>query len=204
MNRLSVLICGLLLGVVCISCSEKSEEEEFSNWENRNGAYLDSIAKVAKANSDGSWTIYKAYTLGDSTAIYNGHNDRFIFVKKLEHGNGAMHPLFSDSVRVHYSGRLIPTKTYVNGYCFDKSYVSDTLNVKTDVPALFGVKGNIVGFATALQYMVEGDKWLVYIPYQLGYGEQDAQSIPAYSTLIFEMTLAKIYRQGEYLSTEWH
>lgn len=186
------------------SCEEKSAESEYSNWENRNNAYVDSIAKVAKTNADGTWSIIKAYTLGDSTELYNGQNNRFIYVKKLEKGVGTQRPLYGDSVRVHYFGRLIPSKTYPQGYNFDKSYLGDTLSSKTDVPALLSVANTVVGFSTALQNMVVGDRWIVYVPYDLGYGTTDQSSIPAYSTLIFEMKLARIYRKGIDTNTSWH
>ena len=159
---------------------------------------------MAHANADGTWAIYKAYTLGDSTSMYNGQNDKFIYVKKMEKGSGTMCPLFNDSVRVHYYGRLIPSKTYKEGYNFDKSYVSDHLNELTDVPALLSVSGNVVGFSTALQYMVEGDRWMVYIPSQLGYGTNENYGLPAYSTLIFDIKLAKVYRKGTYDNTDWY
>ena len=37
--------------------------------------------------------------------------------------------------------------------------------------------------------MHRGDYWRVYIPYQLGYGAVKNGTIPAYSTLIFELAL---------------
>ena len=36
----------------------------------------------------------------------------------------------------------------------------------------------------------------MYIPYQLGYGNADNGSIPAYSTLVFDITLVSYYRAG--------
>ena len=35
----------------------------------------------------------------------------------------------------------------------------------------------------------QGDKWIIYIPYAMGYGIKSFDSIPAYSTLIFEVEL---------------
>jgi len=40
-----------------------------------------------------------------------------------------------------------------------------------------------------LMYMHKGDCWRVYIPYQLGYGSQTKNAIPAYSTMIFDLIL---------------
>ena len=52
------------------------------------------------------------------------------------------------------------------------------------------------GFGTALQYMVKGDDWLVYIPSELAYGEKDSEAIPAYSTLLFRIHLMGVYESG--------
>lgn len=199
---------GVLLAMVCLtcSCSEQDEVSEFANWKVRNEHFVDSIASVASTNADGTWEVIKSYTIGDSTEMYLGHNEYFIYVKKLETGTGTTSPLYSDSIRVHYSGRLMPTSGYPLGYNFGKSYSGNTLNEETDVPTLFGVSQSIVGFTTALMHMHEGDRWLVYIPYYLAYGTSDYTSayIPAYSTLVYDMKLARIYRFGIDTDTSWH
>lgn len=201
-------VLGALLvatGLTC-SCSEQSEESEYANWKARNEHFIDSIASVASTNADGTWEVIKSYTVGDSTEMYLGHNDYFIYVKKLETGTGTTSPLYSDSIRVHYSGRLMPTSEHPQGYNYGKSYSGNTLNEETDVPTLFGVSQSIVGFTTALMHMHEGDRWLVYVPYYLAYGSSEYTSaqIPAYSTLIFDMKLARIYRYGIDTDTSWH
>ena len=53
--------------------------------------------------------------------------------------------------------------------------------------------GGIEGFQTALQYMVEGDKWYVYIPQQLAYKAEIHDVIPAYSTLLFLLEVVGVY-----------
>lgn len=91
-------------------------------------------------------------------------------------------------------GRLLPSTSYADGLVFDKSYYG-TFNEATANPATFTINGGLVdGFATAMQNMHIGDKWRVYIPYQLGYGKKGAKTIPAYSTLIFEIILVSYYR----------
>ena len=47
---------------------------------------------------------------------------------------------------------------------------------------------------TAVLNMQRGDRWLVYIPYQLGYGASSSNSaVPSYSTLVFDIALADFY-----------
>ncbi len=89
-------------------------------------------------------------------------------------------PKATDKVRCHYEGRL------VDGTLFDSS-------IQRGEPAVFGVNQVIAGWVEALQLMSEGDKWKLYIPYDLGYGEQGAGgAIPPYSTLVFEVELLNV------------
>ena len=99
--------------------------------------------------------------------------------KVLKSGNGAT-PKASDSVECHYEGRLI------SGTVFDSSY-------QRGETATFGVTQVIAGWVEALQLMKEGDKWQLYIPYNLAYGERGAGAqIPPFATLIFDVELVKV------------
>ena len=99
--------------------------------------------------------------------------------KVLSSGNGAS-PKATDTVECHYEGRLF------NGAIFDSSY-------QRGETATFGVNQVIPGWVEALQLMKEGDKWQLYIPYNLAYGERGAGAqIPPYSTLIFDVELVKV------------
>lgn len=89
-------------------------------------------------------------------------------------------PTAASSVTTHYTGML------VNGTVFDSS-------VERGEPATFPVNGVIAGWTEALQLMVPGDKWKLYIPYDLAYGERGAgQDIPPFATLIFDIELISI------------
>lgn len=91
-----------------------------------------------------------------------------------EEGNG-ISPLYTDKVKVRYKGSLI------NEAVFDNSIGEFVLNEV------------VKGFGVALQNMQVGDKWKVYIPWQLGYGFAGSGStIPPYSALIFEIELVEI------------
>ncbi len=99
--------------------------------------------------------------------------------KPLKSGSGKM-PTADNSVTVHYTGKLL------DGSVFDSS-------VGRGEPATFGVGQVIDGWTEALQLMREGDKWELYIPYDLAYGDRGAGgAIPPYATLIFEVELIKV------------
>ena len=127
--------------------------------------------------------------------MHNGAGD-YIYVEVLNEGDGTISPIYTDTVRVHYQGRLLPSASYANGYVFDQSWTGE-YDVTTNVPSKIAVSGVVDGFTTALQHMRKGDRWKVYIPYQLGYGESANSSIPGYSTLVFDITLNNFWHVGE-------
>lgn len=99
--------------------------------------------------------------------------------KSIKAGTGKT-PKASDTVKVHYTGKLI------DGTVFDSS-------VERNEPASFEVDQVIPGWTEALQLMKEGDKWQVVIPSKLAYGERGAGSdIGPNSTLIFDVELLAI------------
>lgn len=187
-RRLFTLTLSVLFGLT--SCEESVEVGEFDNWQQRNTLFIDSIAQVARENAFDDWKIILAEGLDDSK---QWGNECYVYCQVLEDGYGTAHPLFTDSVLVNYSGRLIPSATYPAGYRFDSSYSGD-FNPSFNVPVGMTLSGTVPGFYTAVQNMVDGDTWKVYIPYQLGYGERATSGIPAYSTLIFDINLVSFYR----------
>lgn len=98
--------------------------------------------------------------------------------RKLQDGNGK-HPKATDKVKVHYTGKLI------DGKVFDSS-------VERGTPLTFPLNQVIPGWTEGLQIMDEGSKYILYVPYNLGYGTRDMGDIPAGSTLIFEVELLEI------------
>jgi FKBP-type peptidyl-prolyl cis-trans isomerase FklB len=75
---------------------------------------------------------------------------------------------------------------------FDQSYTGD-LDLQTAVPSGFRLGSVITGWTTALQQMHAGDRWTVYVPADLGYGDTGSGStIPGGSTLIFDLYLSKV------------
>ena len=98
--------------------------------------------------------------------------------RKVKEGNGK-HPVATDRVKVHYTGTLI------DGKKFDSS-------IDRGEPLTFPLNQVIPGWTEGLQLMDEGSKYILYIPYNLGYGTRDMGDIPAGSTLIFEVELLEI------------
>lgn len=102
-----------------------------------------------------------------------------ILYKVLEEGSGTATPRPGSVVSVHYRGTLI------NGREFDNSW-------KRNCPEAFRLSEVIEGWQIALQKMGVGDRWMIYIPYTMGYGTRTSGPIPAFSTLVFEVQLLGI------------
>ncbi len=100
--------------------------------------------------------------------------------KIIKAGKGKK-PNAASEVRVHYKGTLI------DGTEFDNSY-------KRGEPITFPVGGVIPGWTEALQLMPVGSKWQVFIPSQLGYGNNQSGPIPPGSTLIFDVELLAVVK----------
>ena len=185
------------------SCSESDNEvEEYPQWKATNEAYWQQLYSETqqKINAgDNTWKIIPKYSV---VADEDLARDEYIIVHVIEEGKGAGCPLYTDTVSVNYSGRLLPSTSYSGGYQFDASYTG-AYNPGTARPTSFAVSGVVDGFATALQKMHIGDRWEVYIPYSLGYGSSnESSSIPAYSTLIFDLALVSYWRPGAVVPTQ--
>ena len=174
------------------SCEETPEVGEYDNWQARNITFIDSIASVARANSDGKWKVFPATGLDENKEWGNEYN---VYCNILNAGSGVEHPAFNDTVEIYYTGRLIPSISYPKGYLFDSSYDGE-LEPEFDPTVKMLLDGTVPGFYTAVQQMVDGDKWRVYIPSNLGYGAEVKSGIPAYSALIFEIDLVSFSSAG--------
>ena len=104
--------------------------------------------------------------------------------KIIREGTG-IKPTMEDQVDVVYHGTLI-----------DGTVFQSTKESGDTIP--FGVGQVVPGFSEALTLMNEGSIWEVYIPSELGYGENPrGGQIKPNSVLIFELNLVKVNKQEE-------
>lgn len=196
-------VCFLLL---TLSCSKDEEEAgEWDNWQQRNEAYFQTIVDCYRTNSAPSlapqgigWKRLKVFSKDETT---EGDPTDYVYAYVIEEGTGTESPAYTDSVRVAYRGRIIPSDTYPEGFVFDSTVYGD-FELATSYTAKMLVSANIDGFCTALQYMHRGDRWRIYIPQQLGYGAEENYKnnvliIPSYSVLIFDLQLVDFSPAGE-------
>ena len=98
---------------------------------------------------------------------------------------GARSPKFDTPVEVHYKGCLLGSG--------EEFYCSYT---KTAEPERHVANKIIQGWTVALQLMGVGDKWMLFVPSELGYGDAGStngwQRIPPHAALTFELELIAV------------
>jgi len=104
-----------------------------------------------------------------------------------------IHPDDLKSVSILYTGSLIGPLDK-NGFVVQRDYFDQNSNPDY----WLAVSNLITGFAEGIKKMVPGSHYILYIPYNLGYGAEGTGTeggsgyIPPYSTLIFDVTLNNV------------
>ncbi|HET7535746.1 MAG TPA: FKBP-type peptidyl-prolyl cis-trans isomerase [Candidatus Didemnitutus sp.] len=102
---------------------------------------------------------------------------RYIVLKEGDTKGGMPEP--GMMVAVNFKGMLL------DGTVFDEA-----LDPKNPLKIRIGRENLIAGWEQALLRMHKGDKFLLIVPYELGYGTRGRPpSIPSRATLVFEMEL---------------
>ena len=191
LEYMGVLFFTFHFSLFISSCSDDDSEDvnEFDNWVEQNDAVLSQWA------SNSSYQKFKSYTK-DQVAV--GKNSDYVYVRVVESGIGTEKPLFSDTIRVAYRLRYIPTKSYPNGYLVSETYTGD-FSWKTISVSNLALNNTLIdGFSTAVMNMHIGDRWIVNIPYQLGYGNPSVRDgIWDGSNLIDDIALVDFWHPGE-------
>lgn len=180
-----LLIIAICSGMTLSSCGDDDEDIYIvdENWQADNEKVFAEIA------SNPEYTEIKSLSNAGS-----------IYYKVLERKDTTTIPteeriLYTDVVKVYYFGVSMDEKTRKMEYVFDSN------DYPNEDPGVFNVSGVVDGFMTALQHMHPGDRWEIWIPWKLGYGETGnrnttGQSILpwSYSTLKFEVEIKEIVK----------
>jgi len=213
-----VKLVGLvwLVSLGFTSCSEKSSEwDPYYSWESRNTLWFAEVADSArtaiaeaKAQYGDEWEEHCQWRMiqdwRQNSGIQGSLTDsiicKIVSSEPSKPGTVKDSVNYTDYVQLHYRAWLMPSE-YISEdnvtkeekmVVFSQSFYGD-FNPATAVPVTMSVEGLIPGFQTALQNMARGDKWYVYMPQQLAYGEEASSAVPAYSTLLYLIDLVGIY-----------
>lgn len=219
MNKLITLLSLFLLFVTnsaFTACTDnvnkETEDAEFTtNWKERNAQYFDSLLNVARQKVTEArtqygddweqhceWRVFLSYAKSTGGPSTDSICARVISTSS---STDARIPLYTDSVKINYMGHLIPTISYKEGRVFDHSGIYENndyvFSPTYSVPARFAVSNLVEGLTTAIMHMHINDRWMVYIPQELGYGKLTRGVMPSYSTLCFDLQLKDICRKGD-------
>lgn len=199
----------ILTACAVMGCKENDDiHDPYYNWQGRNAAWFAQAADTARTaiatakalygsqwEEHCQWRMYKSLM---RSADVPGATDDSIVCKIVSKGTGNVCPAFTDSVSMHFRGWLMPTEyatadggTATSMEVFTQTYYGD-FDPLTASPQQMYVGGTVEGYQTALQYMTEGDDWMVYIPSKQAYGSNGSGAIPAYSTLLYRMYVVKV------------
>lgn len=221
MKRPFLLFLPFLLFIAgaFVACEEVEEAGKYDNWVPRNEAFIDSIKGktgdniVASLEDAEKMEIGTLYAISVPTSGTGGNGTlrpQYVYCKKLWKTDSGAYPLFTEKVSVFYRG------TFITGEEFDGNFdgfgatdreiplpLSDPLSENSpeskwptafNSPSEFVVSEVIAGWTWALQYMRVGERWMLYIPWQSGYGASGSSSgdIPGYTSLTFDVCLEGI------------
>ena len=208
----ALLLLPLLLLASCRSSDETYDPRH--DWQSRNAQWFAEVydaaqAEIAAAKAqypEGNeweehcdWRIFK--TLLKSQDVQGPATDDIV-CKIYKRGDGDWSATYTDSVRLYYRAWIMDDnypESKTNMTVFSQTYYGD-FNDKTAAPIAMPVNGTVEGFMTAVQYMVKGDDWDVYIPQQLGYKGTASDVIPAYSTLLYRLRIELVHKSGTGMS----
>lgn len=181
---------ALMLLCVFVVSSCKDDDDDTEAVEREAYKLEQDIAFQAKVNETG-------FEKWNSEA-----GDGYVFAKLIKKGDGKQ-AYFNSLVSVYYKGSL------TDGTVFDQNLFDDGIPFPCAVSPYYAKKvtdpvtgkstqyGSVIsGWGVALQHMVEGDKYEVWIPQSLAYGASGSGSIKPYATLVFEMELVSVDQQA--------
>lgn len=209
MRRIRKILCFLLplAALLFASCEEVQEASKYDNWQARNEAFIDSIARetggliIDSEEKAAAVEVGRLFAIATTAGTMSG--DQYVYCKKITANPDGRRPLYTESVSAYYYGTLITGDRFDGNFTGYSALDQGTLNAtdkaptEFDAPSEFSVSGVISGWTAALQLMKTGERWMLYIPYQSGYGTRGSGSIRGYSALAFDLILDDIVTDEE-------
>lgn len=204
MRRIRKTLCFLLplAALLFASCEEVQEASKYDNWQARNEAFIDSIARetggliIDSEEKAAAVEVGRLFAIATTAGTMSG--DQYVYCKKITANPDGRRPLYTESVSAYYYGTLITGDRFDGNFTGYSALDQGTLNAtdkaptEFDAPSKFSVSGVISGWTAALQLMKTGERWMLYIPYQSGYGTSGDRNILGYSALTFDLDLVEV------------
>lgn len=185
-TRYIILLLLLAVAVGAAACGSDDEEPATGGVEE-----ISEVAQSDDANSADEANTEETTGGAEESAVQSTGDDGMVIEEiegvttdsglqfiEIEPGDGDK-PEVGDIVEVHYTGKLL------DGTQFDSSVGSQPFGFQ------LGAGQVIAGWDEGLAMLNEGGKAVLIIPPGLGYGDRAADSIPANSTLMFDVQLVR-------------
>lgn len=195
------LLFPLFLLCCLVACEEVEEVGKYDNWQARNEAFIDSLKSVAGdrivMTAEGADAMQPGVLFAIPVPVVSTSDyQAYVYCKKVTANTTGVRPFYTGSVDVYYYGTFITGDSFdgnFTGYSsLDKTFSGDKNPTEFDAYTTFSVSGVVTGWTEAQQYMREGERWMVYLPYTCAYGTDDSGSIPGYSALTFDIVLKAV------------
>ena len=142
--------------------------------------YHEASAEVRKYYNEINLEMGQEFLANNAEADSVETTESGLQYKMYKIGSGTS-PNLTDTCVVHYTGRFIDGRTFES-------------TIPSKIPARLAPVGVIPGFQEALMMMKVGGQGRFFIPWNLGYGEEDIGPIPPYSTLVYDIELIQVVR----------
>ena len=181
---------GITLVALLMTACKKDEEDPYLEvWKQQNEQAFNNLANNP-----------------DFTELHLQGSPGSIYYRVIQQGNGKR-LYYNSRAEVYYKGWYVVGLTnggynFKAGDIFEHRLFDDGTPFKLAVSSIVAERNTYPqvydGWSLALQYMVEGDKWEIWIPCQLAMGEKSDERIPSYSTLAFEIEVVRVIDPNEF------
>ena len=131
-----------------------------------------------------NYVVAKKLIVKERIAVVSTTTGFTNYVSYIQVKAGAADLVAGKIAKIKYTGRLL------NGYVFDSNVSrTDSANYTVGATPTAAVNNYVQGFRTSIDKMKLGEKATFIFPSGLAYGGTAKSSIPAYSTLIFDIEI---------------
>ena len=172
-SKYGSILCGVMRGEIAL---DELAELDFA-------LKLELLRTGSKGSGKAFGTAYLAANSKEEGVISLASGLQY---KVLQAGSGGFHPTANSLCDCHYEGRV--AGLHPVGTPFDSSYARGK-------PSSFRPSEVIAGWTEAMLMMVEGDKWVLFVPSSLAYGDKGRASakIASGDTLVFTIEMVHIH-----------
>lgn len=166
-------VISLVLSFAMTACgdddSSQTTWEQFTDWRNKNNAWITEQAALVDASGKPIYTKYQPR--------YNQTQFLMRFINDTTETRGNLQPMYTSTATVNYAV-----------YLYDGTRIDSAANYTSQLSS----QSLIDGWSEIITRMHVGDSVEAILPYVLGYGSSGASAVYPYSALRFNIRLTNV------------